>query len=164
MRDTHAGLGHCGRDKLVDALQLNYWWPGLRSTTTEVLRSCPFCQRDKLPPPTREPPWQTNSTTAPGQGWSIDLAGPFPRDEHSNIYLAVAVDVHTKWIEAAPISSKHAFRTAEWFFKEIITCWGTPYFVRTDNSTKWSSEFTQVIAEYGIKHLKITVGNSKANG
>jgi Integrase zinc binding domain len=77
VRDIHTGLGHCGRDKLLDAVQASMWWPGLKQTIIEVLTTCPACQCDKLPPPTKEPPRFGNTTAAPGLGWSIDLAGPF---------------------------------------------------------------------------------------
>ena len=29
LADTHDALGHCGRDKLADAIRTFYWWPGL---------------------------------------------------------------------------------------------------------------------------------------
>ena len=117
-----------------------------------------------MTPPPAQQPQLTNTTTKPGQGWSIDLAGPFPRDENNNVYLAVAVCTHSKWVEALPIPSKHAFRTAQWFYTDILAHWGRPAFVRTDNGTEWKSEFSSLLAQHGIRHLTITVGNSKANG
>jgi Integrase zinc binding domain/Integrase core domain len=141
VRDIHTGLGHCGRDKLLSAVQDSMWWPGVRETITEVLLTCDPCQKDKLPKPLKEPPRFTNTTPQPGMGWSIDLAGPFPPDEHGNTYLAVAVDVFSKWVEASPLKSKHAFRTCEWFYTSVIARWGRPAFVRSDNGTEWHSEF-----------------------
>lgn len=141
VRDLHQGLGHCGRDKLINALQLTHWWPGLCTTITEVLTTCPACQPEHLPRPPREEPRFTNTTAKPCQGWSIDLAGPFPQDEQGNTYLAVAVCVMSKWVEARPILSKHAFRTADWLFSDIIARWGRPQFIRSDNGSEWQAEF-----------------------
>ena len=77
----------------------------------------------------------------PGRGWSVDLAGPFPKDAEGNTYLAVAVDCLSKWVEAMPLKSKHAFRTAEWFFSEVVARWSKPDWVRTDNGAEWSGSF-----------------------
>ena len=100
VRDTHEGLAHCGREKLVEALQTTYWWPGLRTQTMELLRHCPICQPEKIPLPQLQQPRLNNMTSRPGLGWSLDLAGPFKRDEGGGVYLAVAVCVHSKWVEA----------------------------------------------------------------
>ena len=136
----------------------------MRNQASQLLRSCPICQPKKMPPPPSQQPQLTNTATKPGQGWSIDLAGPFPRDENDNVYLAVAVCTHSKWVEALPIPSKHAFRMAQWFYNNVLARWGRPAFVRTDNGTEWKSEFATLLAQHGIRHLTITVGNSKANG
>ena len=109
-----------------------------------------------------EPYMPTEKPRRPAAGWSIDLAGPFPPD--GNCYLAVAVDCMSKWVEAAPLQSKHAFRTAEWFYSDIVARWGKPDWIRTDNGAEWAADFASLVQIMGIRHSKITVGNSKANG
>ena len=94
-----------------------------------------------MPAQPKEPPRFTNTTAAPGLGWSIDLAGPYSPDEEGNTYLAVAVCVMSKWVEAAPIKSKHAFRTSDWFYSDILARWGKTQFVLKDNGTEWEAEF-----------------------
>ena len=79
----------------------------------------------------------------PGRGLSLDLAGPFPADADGHIYLAVAVDCLSKWVEATPLKSKHAFRTAEWFFSEVIARWSKPDWVRTDHGLEWAGSFSK---------------------
>lgn len=70
------------------------------------------------------------------------MAGPFPADEDGNTYAIVAVDVFSKWAEVGLLPSKHAFRTAAWFYSEIIARWGRPLAVRTDNGGEWEAEFS----------------------
>ena len=164
VRDTHEVMGHVGREKLLDALRTTYFWPKMRATVTQVLKGCPACQQEHIPPIPREPYMPTARPLEPFEGWSIDLAGPFPKDEDGNQYLAVAVDCATKWVEATPLPSKHAFRTADWFYQDIVARWGKPKWIRTDNGSEWAANFAQLIEILGIKHMHITVGNSKANG
>ena len=101
---------------------------------------------------------------APFAGWSIDAAGPFPADEEGNRYLLVAIDPFSKWVEAAPTPSLHSWRAADFLYHRIITCWGKPRFVRTDNGAEFAGSFHRLCTAMGIAHNRITVGNSKANG
>jgi len=89
-----------------------------------------------------EPYRATARPPLPGRGWSIDLAGPFPRDEDGNKYIAVAMDCLTKWVEVRPLKSKHAFRTAEWLYQDVFARWGKPDWIRTDNGTEWEGVFS----------------------
>lgn len=145
VHDTHTSMGHTGRHRLLHDVSMTWWWPKMRQTVEEVLRSCPVCQADKAGGPPREPYRPAHRASLPGRGWSVDLAGPFPRDEEGNRYLAVAVDCLTKWVEARPIPSKHAFRTAEWMYQDVLGRWGKPDWIRTDNGTEWDGQFAELL-------------------
>jgi len=79
-------------------------------------------------------------------------------------WLAVAVDVYSKWVEVALLPSKHAFVTARWFYTEVIARWGRPMFTRTDNGSEFMADFKGTMQLLGITHRHITVGNKAANG
>jgi transposase InsO family protein len=70
----------------------------------------------------------------------------------------------SKWVEATPIQSKHAFRTASWLHRDILSRWGKPAWVRTDNGAEWQGVFELLLKDWNIGHNHISVGNSKANG
>jgi transposase InsO family protein len=94
----------------------------------------------------------------------VDLAGPFPPDEEGNRWLAVAVDVYSKWVEAFPLKSKHAFVTASWLYNEILARWGKPEFLRCDHGAEWEAEFRRQCRQIGIVMNQGATGNSRANG
>ena len=162
--DTHDSLGHCGRDKLAEALRFHFWWPGMHLDVAECVRRCPTCQKERPPRPPQEELRWIDKGEAPFLGWSIDSAGPFPRDEDGNRYLFVAIDPFSKWVEAVPAPSLHSWRAAEFLYHRIVTQWGKPRYVRTDNGSEYQGSFHRLCAALGIAHHKITVGNSKANG
>ena len=135
--DTHDSLGHCGREKLIAAIRLNFWWPGLHSDAAECLRRCPVCQKEKMPKPTPEVTRWIDKGKAPFAGWSLDAAGPFPTDDEGNRYLIVAVDPFSKWVEATPVPSLHSWRAADFLYHRIVTHWGKPRFIRTDNGSEF---------------------------
>jgi Integrase core domain len=102
---------------------------------------------------------------APFKVWSIDLAGPFPPDQDGCCYAIVAVDVFSKWVEIGKLPSKHAWRTAEWVFSEIVCRWGKPSAIRMDNGSEWKGEFEALLKDgLGITFSWISIGNSRANG
>ena len=68
-----------------------------------VLKTCSVCQLDRPKPPFVEGKRFIEPPEGPFKGWSIDLAGPFPRDVDGNQYLVVAVDPFSKWVEAEPM-------------------------------------------------------------
>ena len=97
-------------------------------------------------------------------GWSIDTVGPFLRDEDRNLYLHVAVDPFSKWLEILAVPSLHSWRAAEFLYDNPVARWGKPRYVQTDNSAEFAGSFTRLCKSLGIIQHHITVGNSKANG
>ena len=63
--------------------------------------------------------------------------GPFPEDEEGNRYLLVAVDPFSKWVEAIPTPSLLSWRAADFLYQCIVTQWGKPRFIRTNNGSEF---------------------------
>ena len=162
--DTHDALAHCGRDKLLGALREHFWWPAMYSDVAQCTRTCATCQKDKpAKKPVEDLRW-IDKGSKPLQGWSIDAAGPFPADADGNRYLLVAVDPFSKWVEAAAVPSLHSWRAAHFLYEQVMSRWGKPRYVRTDNGKEFHGSFSRLCKGLGIVHHRITVGNSKANG
>src|SRR3954470_14701922 len=56
----------------------------------------------------------------------------------SHIFLLVAVNKFTKWIEAAPVTSQDATSSVN-FIKSIVFLFGVPRNIITDNGTNFTS-------------------------
>ena len=59
--------------------------------------------------------------------------------------------------------SLHSWRAAE-FLYDLVSCWGKPRWVRTDNGAEYRGSFEKLCKGLAIVHHRITAGNSKANG
>ena len=94
-------------------------------------------RRTVPPPKPREELRFIEKGKAPFLGWSIDAAGPFPPDADGNRYLLVAVDPFSKWVEMRAVPSLHSWRVADFLYDDIISRWGKPQYVRTDNGKEF---------------------------
>jgi transposase InsO family protein len=80
------------------------------------------------------------------------------------VYMMVAVDKFTKWVEAAPVTTQDCTTTIN-FIKSIILRFGVPHSIITDNGTNFTSkEFKNYCESTGIKLKFASVAHPKANG
>ncbi|XP_057744820.1 uncharacterized protein LOC130962649 [Arachis stenosperma] len=80
-------------------------------------------------------------------------------------YLIVGVDYITKWIEAEPLATITAQRSRKFLYKNIITRYGIPNSITTDNGTQFTDfTFRNLVASMKIKHQFTSVGHPQANG
>ena len=107
-----------------------------------MLKKCLICQIDRPRVPPLEQTRFIEPPEGPFKGWSLDLAGPFPRDIDGNQYLVVAVDPFSKWVEAEPMQSKHAWRTADFLWR-LVARWGKPLWIRSDNGMEFRGSFAR---------------------
>jgi hypothetical protein len=80
-----------------------------------------------------------------------------------HVYMLVAVDKFTKWVEAAPVTSQD-FTAATNFIKLIIFRFRVPHNIITDNGTNFTSkEFKNYCESMGIKLKFASVAHPKTN-
>jgi transposase InsO family protein len=104
--------------------------------------------------------------------WSLDMVGKLHKSYlGGHVYLLVAVDKFTKWIEAAPVTAQDSTATVN-LIKSIIFRFGVPNNIITDNRTNFTSkEFKDYCEGLGIKlnfasvvHPQTNRQVEKANG
>ena len=76
---------------------------------SDCVRRCMAWHKDRVPPPPLEELHWIDKGMAPFLGWSIDAAGPFPKDADGNRFLLIAVNPFSKWVEAHPVPSLHSW-------------------------------------------------------
>jgi transposase InsO family protein len=81
-----------------------------------------------------------------------------------HVYMLVAVDKFTKWVEAAPVTTQDSTTTIN-FIKSIIFHFGVPHSILTDNGTNFTSkEFKSYCESMGIKLKFASVAHPNTNG
>ena len=67
-----------------------------------------------------------------------DIMGPLLLSkEGKNQYILVFVDLFTKWVEIIPIKKANGRTIESEFHKRIVSRWGTPRILNTDNGTEF---------------------------
>jgi hypothetical protein len=81
-----------------------------------------------------------------------------------HVYMLVAVDKFTKWVEAALVITKDSTAAIN-FIKSIVFCFGVPHSIITDKETNFTSkEFKNYCEGLGIKLKFPSVAHLKTNG
>jgi hypothetical protein len=96
--------------------------------------------------------------------WGIDFMGPFP-PSFGFMYILVAVDYVSKWIEAIP-SRNNDHKTVIKFLKEnILSRFGIPRAMISDGGTHFCNKsFESLMKKYGITHKVATPYHPQTSG
>ena len=117
LESCHAAAygGHFGGHRTTaKVLQSGYYWPSIFKDTYEFAKCCDRCQRIGNITKRHEIPLTNILEVEVFYVWGIDFMGPFP-PSFGNLYILVAVDYVSKWVEAATLPINDA-RAAVNFF------------------------------------------------
>jgi RNase H-like domain found in reverse transcriptase/Integrase zinc binding domain len=158
--EMHESAGHHGVWAVQQQIVLRYFWPGMKDQIKKHIQSCHTCQlrstkKMHLPVTISHPPCLFSKVyldvmkmpPARGKEWLIGC-----RDDLSGV------------TETKAIKHDRAKVIAKFFLKRIILRYGIVQEVVTDNGPSFAKEFTRLLNQYGIRHIKISPYNSQANG
>jgi transposase InsO family protein len=168
LRDIHEGTcGHhtSSRTLVTKAFHSGFYWLSALHDAKNIVEHYDAYQRFATKPHAPASELRTIPVSWPFAQWGLDQVGPLPKSSRgSHIYLLVAVDKFSKWIEAVPVTNQEA-TTAVKFFESIIYRYGVPNSIITNNGTNFTSgKFQEFAKELGIKIKYASVAHPKSNG
>ena len=151
---------HFGVKRTLHQISRRYYWYNLKVTVREYCRACVGCARVKRPNrPHREGVGNVPVIGEPFAQWSADILGPLPRTDSGNVYILIVSDLFTKWVEAFCIPDQKATTVADCFV-ELISRFGVPKSILTDQGTNFESALVKRICEMlGITKLRCTAAH-----
>uniref|UniRef100_A0A2N9ENB8 Uncharacterized protein n=1 Tax=Fagus sylvatica TaxID=28930 RepID=A0A2N9ENB8_FAGSY len=143
--EIHEGVcgGHTGGRSLAHrAIGQGYWWPYMQKDAAQYVKQCDKCQR--FAPSIHQPAASLNPIASPWpfSQWGLDIVGPLPRAPGNRQWLIVATDYFTKWVEAEPLVHITDADSKRFVWKNIITRFGIPRVLVSDNGSQFTSERT----------------------
>ena len=162
--ETHRGMGHFGVQRVLDHLQRNYWWRGMGDTVVRIVKSCLSCARVKVG--FRESGKELHPLIIQGLGyrWGVDYAGPMAVTNAGNKWVLVCIEHFTKWVELIPTPSKSAKDTTRAFLHGVLTRFGAPGEILTDQGNEFKGEFQTLLAKHEITHRLASREHPQSDG
>jgi transposase InsO family protein len=99
--------------------------------------------------------------------WAIDFVGPInpPGKPTRARYIINAIEYLTKWVEARVVKGCSETTTVCFIFDEIITRFGCPKILMSDQGTHFINKTVEALTEeFAVHHQKSTPYHPQANG
>uniref|UniRef100_A0A2N9FVW7 Integrase catalytic domain-containing protein n=1 Tax=Fagus sylvatica TaxID=28930 RepID=A0A2N9FVW7_FAGSY len=168
MKEAHSGEcgEHQGKKRLYQLLlTLGYYWPTMKKDTADFVKSCHTCQLQANLIHTHPTSLQNMATPWPFHTWGLDLIGPINPSSGGCIWILVATEYFTKWVEAIPLRKATGAAVANFIREHIITRFGIPHKIISDNGTPFvNKNVKEVLEHYRIKHRRSTPYYPQGNG
>ena len=151
--------GHLGRDKTMERLRRQYYWPGVGADVHTYVRTCPSCQKNK--PGNAKPIGLLRPLPIPTEKWeqvSLDLITQLPACKGSGYDTIVTfVDRLTKMIHLAPThTTVTAEGVADIFMNTVFRHHGMPRVMVSDRDSKFTSDFWRALFKYTGTRLNMS--------
>jgi transposase InsO family protein len=99
--------------------------------------------------------------------WAIDFVGPIdpPGKRTGERYIIIAIEYLTRWAEARAIKDCSETRNTHFIFDDIITRFGCPKILMSDQVTHFINKTVEALTEeFVVHHQKSTPYHPQANG
>ncbi|XP_064983502.1 uncharacterized protein LOC135623960 [Musa acuminata AAA Group] len=154
-----------GRILAHKTLRQGYYWPTMRRDARMHVQRCIPCQEHARTPRLPAVPLAPIDCAWPFAQWGLDILGPFPLAAGQRRFLIVGVDYFTKWVEAEPLATITAQQVEKFVWKNLITRFGLPEAIITDNGPQFSSQrFREFCAKHGVRLKYSSVAHPQTNG
>ncbi|GKB93802.1 reverse transcriptase domain-containing protein [Tanacetum coccineum] len=167
-REIHDGSCnlHSGpRSVVVKALRIGYYWPTMHTDAQKLIRECNDCQVHRLIPRNLQQNLTPIKSPWPFYKWGIDIAGPFPKGPGKVMFLIVAIDYFTKWIEAKPIATITGNQVNKFVWHNIVCRFGLPEEIVSDNGKQFrDNPFKDCYEKLCIRQCFVSVKHPQTNG
>ncbi|RCN49921.1 integrase core domain protein [Ancylostoma caninum] len=167
VHESNFGTAHLGIQKTHAAIAKLAIWNKMSTDIAEFVRSCPLCQLRKNPSAyrTSEPLDRFEIPKRPWQRLHSDVVGPLPPTLTGNRFIIVFVDAFSKFIIAEPIPDQKATTTADIFVNRVVSRFGPPETLVTDQGTNYMSDiFRNTLKTLNVTHRTSTPYHHESNG
>jgi len=142
-------------------LAQRFWWPEMEKDINRFVKTCHVCQ-ERQQQLVRIPPTKTRT---PGlfEVMHADIMHMTPASNGCK-YIIQGRESVASWVEGRALRDEKAKTIALWMYEDILCRWGTIGSIVTDNGSSFKAAAQWIEKKWGIKSIKISPYNSRANG
>ena len=157
--------GHFNSERTAaKVLQAGFYWPTLFKDAHQYVQSCSNCQKSGGMTKRNEMPLTNIIEIEVFDCWGIDFVGPLP-SSHSNLYILVAVDYVSKWVEAIACQKADSQTVVRFLKKNIFSRFGSPRVLISDGGSHFcNAQLAKVLQHYGVHHKVASPYHPQTNG
>ena len=145
-------------------LQSGFYWPIMFKDSHAFYKNCENCQKLGSISKCHMMPLNPILIIEIFDCWGIDFMGPFP-PSFGFLYILVAVDYVSKWIEAIPSRTNDHKIVIKFLKENILSRFGIPRAMISDGGTHFCNKpFESLMKKYGITHKVATPYHPQTSG
>ncbi|CAF2145949.1 unnamed protein product [Rotaria magnacalcarata] len=157
---------HFSFERTYNKTKYYYWWPGMKATIKQYIRSCLLCKQFNI---SHHKNIGHLRPITPSEGpfllIGIDYCGPLRRISRENQYVLVITDYFTRHITAIALPNCAAETTAQTLFNEYFSKYGVPTVILSDQGSHFRNQLMENIKYLiGYNHIYSTPYHPQTNG
>ena len=134
-------------------LQMSYYWPTMKKDMIEFVKKCHSCQAQANLIHAHLQSLHSIVTPWPFHTSGLDLVGPVSPPSHGYIWILVAMEYFTKWVEAISLLKATGGAVTNFIKENVIVRFGVSHRIISDNGTPFvNSGVRKMLEFYQIKH------------
>ena len=158
--DAHDKLGHKGFYSTLRAILDRFWWPSLAHNIRWYIKTCHECQIRQTTK-VRIPPTVAIPASLFRKAYVDTMFMPHASGYR---YIVQARCSLTAWPEWRALRTETGRTLGAFLFEEILCRWGAVEEIVSDNGTAFVAALDWLERRFGIRHIRISAYNSRANG
>lgn len=152
LKEYHFKSGHGSAATMKFLIKPKYKWNTMFKDIDKHIENCVICQKSS--PERQNTKFKVIETTYPNELWVCDLIGRIPVSDGTNLFIFIAIDHYTKWIETKIIKSKTATEIIEAINTLIINKHGIPEKILSDSGLEFENKNVKLFTDNkGIKWI-----------
>ena len=143
--EYHECRGHQGIIRTVNIICRYFWWPGMRQSIYQHIRTCQLCVQS-FPNKVNTKPMHLEIPQVLFAGCAVDTIGLLPTSSKGNKYVLTFMCLLTSYLIAIPLKSKTVEEVTMAYIKHILPTTSCSTFILHNNGTEFKN--SQLIATF----------------
>ncbi|CAN6579330.1 unnamed protein product [Malus baccata var. baccata] len=162
---SYACGGHFGTQRTaLKVLECGFYWPTIFRDARTFCLTCVRCRRMGNISAKDQMPQNPILSVEIFDVWGIDFMGPFPLS-HGFLYILLAVDYVSKWVEAKATRTNDSKVVAEFVKSNIFARFGMPRVLISDGGSHFCNQTIEaLLKKYNVTHRVSTPYHPQTSG